>query len=243
MKLRSYLRGLGIGIIVTALLMGMSTKEAEMSDAEIMARAKKLGMVEGSVTLAEEAEKQLEQLEQNKEAEDSTEEQKDAVKDEVSQNDEEENVEGNMDGVTQNPLEDSTEQSDEESGKSALDEKLEEDLLGIRETGDEEEVLVEEENGEEAQQEEPSEGETLEDEQPGETAPEAGASYTLEIRGGDTSVSVSRKLVELGLVEDASEYDQFLCRNGYDKKICTGTYEIGSDATYEDIAKIITKSN
>ncbi len=47
MKLKYYLRGLGIGIIVTALLMGFATKGGkELSDEEIKARAIELGMVE-----------------------------------------------------------------------------------------------------------------------------------------------------------------------------------------------------
>ena len=47
MKLRYQLRGLGIGIVVTALLMGAASKEgAPMSDAEIKAKALALGMVE-----------------------------------------------------------------------------------------------------------------------------------------------------------------------------------------------------
>lgn len=47
MKLKIYLRGLGIGIVVTALILGISGGKKEMSDAEVIARAKKLGMVEG----------------------------------------------------------------------------------------------------------------------------------------------------------------------------------------------------
>ena len=47
MKLKIYLRGLGIGIAVTALILGISySNKKEMSDAEIIARAKELGMVE-----------------------------------------------------------------------------------------------------------------------------------------------------------------------------------------------------
>lgn len=51
MKLRYYMRGLGIGIIVTAVLMGISlggTKE-KLSDEEIRERARQLGMVESTV--------------------------------------------------------------------------------------------------------------------------------------------------------------------------------------------------
>ena len=47
MKLRYQMRGLGIGIIVTALLMGVSKGDKlPLSDAEIKARALELGMVE-----------------------------------------------------------------------------------------------------------------------------------------------------------------------------------------------------
>lgn len=46
MKLKIYLRGLGIGIVVTALILGISGGKKEMSDAEVIARAKQLGMVE-----------------------------------------------------------------------------------------------------------------------------------------------------------------------------------------------------
>ena len=49
MKLRYYLRGLGIGIVVTALVMGFSQRDARpLTDAEIKARAVELGMVESS---------------------------------------------------------------------------------------------------------------------------------------------------------------------------------------------------
>lgn len=47
MKLRYYLRGLGIGIFVTALIMGASGREAApLTDAEIKAKAAALGMIE-----------------------------------------------------------------------------------------------------------------------------------------------------------------------------------------------------
>ena len=54
MKLKFYLRGLGIGIAVTALVMGLAlskdTKES-MTDEEIRERAEQLGMVEEDRTL------------------------------------------------------------------------------------------------------------------------------------------------------------------------------------------------
>lgn len=50
MNLKFYLRGLGIGIVVAAILMGVATRGNEpMTDAEIKERAAQLGMVEQKV--------------------------------------------------------------------------------------------------------------------------------------------------------------------------------------------------
>ena len=50
MKLKYYLRGMGIGIILTAIVMGFALggRRNAISDAEVIKRAKALGMVEGS---------------------------------------------------------------------------------------------------------------------------------------------------------------------------------------------------
>ncbi len=48
MKLKYYLRGLGIGVAMTALILGVTLKTRPMSDAEVRARAAELGMVDTS---------------------------------------------------------------------------------------------------------------------------------------------------------------------------------------------------
>lgn len=50
-RLRCYMRGLGIGIVVTALILGLALENrgTAMSDAEIKERARELGMVESTV--------------------------------------------------------------------------------------------------------------------------------------------------------------------------------------------------
>lgn len=69
----------------------------------------------------------------------------------------------------------------------------------------------------------------------------AGDTVTLVINRGESSITVSKNLQELGLIDDYKAYDRFLCDNGYDHSISTGTYEIPVDATYEEIARIISK--
>ena len=49
MKLKYYLRGLGIGIAVTTLVLGLSGRKESLTDEEIKARAAELGMVENTV--------------------------------------------------------------------------------------------------------------------------------------------------------------------------------------------------
>ena len=58
MKLRMYIRGLGLGLIVAALVLsfGIKADNRTMSDAEIRSKARELGMVDESTTLKEAAE-------------------------------------------------------------------------------------------------------------------------------------------------------------------------------------------
>ncbi len=52
MRIRMYLRGLGIGIIVTALIMGLTSgRKQSLSDEEIKTKAAALGMVEQDTVL------------------------------------------------------------------------------------------------------------------------------------------------------------------------------------------------
>lgn len=64
----------------------------------------------------------------------------------------------------------------------------------------------------------------------------------VDIVKGDSSNSVSKRLAELGLVEDSKSYNQYLCDNGYDKKLNIGSYKIEKGTSPEEIAKIITRT-
>lgn len=63
MKLRYYMRGLGIGIVVTAFIMmiALGGKKESMTDEEIKTRAKQLGMVENTVLASLNDKKQQEE--------------------------------------------------------------------------------------------------------------------------------------------------------------------------------------
>ncbi len=70
---------------------------------------------------------------------------------------------------------------------------------------------------------------------------EAEDSIIIQVVSGDTSYSVCKKLQEAGLITSANEYDGYLCENGYDKRINVGEFRIPKGAGKEQIAKIIAR--
>jgi cell division protein YceG involved in septum cleavage len=48
-------------------------------------------------------------------------------------------------------------------------------------------------------------------------------------------------LEALDIISDATEFDTYLEENGYSDDIKAGTFNISLDATFEEIAKEITK--
>ena len=206
MKLRTYLRGLGLGLIVAALVTGVGSQQT-MSDEQIKSRAKELGMMEGH-TYLNQVDAAIE-TEETAETEETTEMEETAETEETTET--------------------------EETVETVIVETLESESRVELES----ETAAEETKAQETAPEAESEPVEESREQPVEDtmAPET---VTFQIHRGDSSVSVAKRLAEAGLVGDAKAFDRYLCQNGYDKKIRTGTYEIQSDSSNEEIAKIIT---
>lgn len=210
MRLKYYLRGLGLGMIITAFLMGVALggKKERLSDEEVRTRAVQLGMVDSTV---------LSNLKT-------------------------ENLDGNNSGKI------SPEGTDGSTGTGEPEETgdiNETDIL--EETGDIDETDIPEETGNNdmtdgLKESDALEGTQITSQEPSMTGAENTGSgeSVITIKSGDSSLTVSRSLEEAGLVGDAREYDSYLCSNGYDKFIRSGTFEIPSGSTEEEIAKIIT---
>lgn len=223
MKLKYYLRGLGIGVLVSVFIMGVAAGDVNtLTDEEIKARAAELGMVEqGTLVLSDLKKEDVEEPSATNAGK------------EPEASDEQSVVNGSEPKEAEEETGDGTKESEEETGG---------------ETGKPEE----EENGGEPGESEKETGEpaqeTQENEEPGatdepalaESSTASGAIITIVVERGDSSVSVSKALAEAGLVENAGEYDRYLCSNGYDKKLRIGTYEIAMGSSYEEIAQIIT---
>lgn len=210
MKLKYYLRGLGIGILITTVILSLAgIGRKNMTDEEVVKRAKELGMVESTL---------LSDLPDQTKAEEVR------------------------------PTEPETSLQPETSEPEAGPEPEEPDSTPETSAAPEETPMTPEETPAAPDETSvaPKETPVAPEETP--VSPEdgnpdipAGETVTLVIGRGESSTTVSKNLKKAGIVEDAAAFDRFLCNNGYDKKIITGTYEIPYGASEEEIAKIITR--
>ena len=228
------MRALGIGIIVTALLMGYSQKPPQMSDEEILRRAAELELEGQREVLADLATA-------TPEPENSLE--SDAA---ISA----ESTASPVPGPTVEPAAGTTPKPMVEPGASATPKPTAEPAVSPTPKPTEEPVAsptpkpTEEPVASSTPKptEEPAVSPTPKPtEEPTVSPAPAGDVAILVISRGESSMTVSRNLQELGLVEDYRAFDRFLCDNGYDHSISTGTHEIPLGATYEEIAGIICK--
>ena len=142
-----------------------------------------------------------------------------------------------MPSETLSPAQDAALESEPDSG--SLNEQEPEDGEEGAEDSTEKSAEIQ---GTVAQPENPAAGSEADQLAESDQAPENGDMVTVVIEAGVTSYRISSMLAELGLVEDAAEFDTYLCDNGYSTKINYGTYEIPMGASEEEIAKIITRN-
>lgn len=223
MRLRHYLRGLGIGMAVTALILHFSVQAAEpsMTDEEVMARARELGMIENVVlsrndpTISGGSSISEGNIAGGEAAVSANGNAVADGEDTVSGN-------GNAAGGQDSDIA-SSGQGDHsgtaENGNASSGDPAGEDIPSA--VGNDDEVETES--------------------QEGMSGAEAGQdSVTITVTNGDSSVSVAGKLAALGLVSSQAEYDAYLCSHGYDRTIRTGVHVIPVGATEQQIAEIIT---
>ncbi len=219
MERKYYLRGLGLGIVVTAVIMGIALSgPREMTDEEIIQRAKELGMTEDTYLADMGADEEQTQGEQNIEDIDPAQ----------------------LPAVTQEP--ESKPAQPEEDVEPAEEEDLEpaEEELPSSAKPVEIEVPGTESGAEEPASEETPEANTNEMTRQDDTPSSSVKIETITVVSGDGSYTVARKLKEAGVVMSAETFDTYLCEKGYDKKLRTGTFHIPADASDEQIARIIT---
>lgn len=254
MKLKYYLRGMGIGIILTAIVMGFALggRKRAISDAEVIERAKALGMVEASGVLSQYAEDGGQNNENNQTAPDTSLDQKgEEVSEEVNQGisstdqsisdlfektPEGENQDGeNSDAVGQ--TEEDTETINDSA--SATSDKPEDTTEGNDNAAEDGEA--EQDNTQVADNSQ--ESEVTENDTPVSTGNfKTGETKTVNIPGGLSSDAVAAILYNEGLVDNATNFNRFLIERNMDRYIRSGSKTIPAGSDYEQIANIICKS-
>ena len=225
MKLKYYLRGLGIGIVVTAIIMSITNKPQELTDAQIKMRAMELGMVEESV-LADLQAKEDADVETVEDILNQHAQEKEENQEEVS------NVEAEMEETAE----------EDNTTTEAVDENVTEDATTLEtEEAIEEQPVVDNEVEEIVEEPVVEVTESEENNVPEDSiSEEVVESYTIiKVEKGNGSEIVSKRLYEAGLVESAIEYNQFLVKNGYDRRLSVGNHEIPAGATEEEMARIL----
>ena len=197
MKLKYYLRGLGIGIMVTAVILSVAfgSRKETLSDREIMERATELGMVSESGSLAEMEKKENAETPEEPQA---TPETSPKATPETSPKATPEASPKTTPEATPKATPEATPKATPEATPAA----------------------------------------------PDVTEPvQAAKTVVIEVKSGEGSYTVCQKLEKEGLISSASDFDTYLCSNGYDRKLRVGSHEIPADAEPERIARIMCGMN
>lgn len=233
MNLKYYLRGLGLGIVMTAIIMGIAAhgKEKSLTEEEIVERAKTLGMIE---------EEQLEEYLEEARAE--TEER---VRKEIAQELEAASVPAGGSGRLETPGgQEGTggqEVSDGQAPESGQESEGDQSRTGSQaEAAGGTDPVEDVQRGPDGRTYPAGDDIGIAD---GQAEPEEDPEQEIvfTIKKGETPYSIGKRLEEEGLLPEDANFDRFLVDNGYDMKVVASEYRIPADADMETIAKIITK--
>ncbi len=197
MKLKYYMRGLGIGILLATLILSISNTKENLTDAEIIAQAKKLGMVM------------------------------------------EDEIDNNLKEVIKKPS--ITEKPQVTPDISIAPETS--PAISITPTLTVTPIITPEPTITSAPNvtEQPVVTAGAEDTQQPDISQTKLVAFT--IQKGMSSNKVSKLLQEIGLVEDAKDFNEYLIGKNKVSVIQVGTYKLPDNSTYGDIVDAITKKN
>lgn len=223
MRLKYFLRGVGIGILVTTIILTAThASERRMSDSEVIDRAIELGM---SFSASHSGQQSSTEESSPEESSAGQENSGDDVTDDLQHESETETEMG-----SQSPSEtvsESTSDGEASPGKES------EAVTGmttqaITETTETTETTTEL---------------TTENENAGSAAGVMNneVTCTINITKGMSSRTVCDMLKQNGIIEDAADFDRYLIKTGYDDKIRVGEVEVNSGMTYEELTALLYK--
>ena len=205
MNVKSYLKGIGVGMIVASLILIIAGNMNKVSDEDVIARAKELGYVQSTSVSQEEVDNTSSNTEQKKiEDSDKVEstENNDANTDNAKADDKATDVNTNNENAEDKVYDANADSSTTETANTTNDTTVSDDS---DKTADNNATSSE--------------------------------TVKVEIKSGMSSESAALAVKNAGLIESDTEFNKYLCSEGYDKRLRVGSFEIPKDADFETIAK------
>ncbi len=221
MNLKTYFRGLGLGIFVTALILSMASGNGkkEMTDDEIRERAAGLGMVSENAMLLSQAQALADSAREKAEAgtagkagkagkaEQATSSNTTASTDTAA----DDRVSGN---AAKPDTADKTVSDNISAAKTAAEDNATAKTPAIKAPAEEKEDIA--------------------------VGGQTDGSVTITVSSGESSSSVANKLLKAGLITDAKQFDSYLVLSGYDRRLVVGTHTIPAGSTPDEMGQILT---
>lgn len=220
MRLKYFLRGVGIGILVTTIILTAThASERRMSDSEVIDRAIELGM---SFSASHSGQQSSTEEASSEESSAGQENSGDDVTDDLQHESEAETEMG-----SQSPSETASELAGDGEASPGKESEAVTGMTtqAITETTETTTELTTENNN---------------------AGSAAGVmnnevTCTINITKGMSSRTVCDMLKQNGIIEDAADFDRYLIKTGYDDKIRVGEVEVNSGMTYEELTASLYK--
>lgn len=217
MRLKYFLRGVGIGILVTTIILTAThASERRMSDSEVIDRAIELGM---SFSASHSGQQSGTEEASTDESSTGQETSGDDVMDDLQHDGETETEMG-----SQSPSETVSESTSDGEASPGKESEAVTGMTTQAITETTTELTTENNNAGSA-------AGVMNNE----------VTCTINITKGMSSRTVCDMLKQNGIIEDAADFDRYLIKTGYDDKIRVGEVEVNSGMTYEELTASLYK--
>ncbi|MCR5627777.1 MAG: hypothetical protein K6F99_10690 [Lachnospiraceae bacterium] len=259
MKLKYYLRGIGIGMLVTAFILVFTGKDT-ITDDEIRVRAAELGMVSGNEVLTEsemaggKADKKASVSADKDNREKTTAGNTSSAVSDNKKADAGKNVSQNKASISAGADKDEETLINDEAIASPRSTVTGEDTDRDSESGSND-ISVDEEKQKEindalAESEakavkasaDESENSAEDSDKVNTAGTDNDSEIIIHVSSGESSYAVAKSMEEAGLVKSAVEFDRFLCAGCYDTALAPGDHTMKKSDSYEMMGEELTKS-
>lgn len=222
MKLKYYMRGVGVGILFSLFIFRLLVVPGltVYTDDDIRKEARKLGMVEASTEV-----NGLSGIISGEEKKEETET--------PDQNDIDDESEVSQSGEEKDPISSTEVENDEDKTANEQEQRLEQAIKNA----EEKDAKAENEAVKDANS---VKNESEEIKSDSAATVKNGDKVIIEIKSGMGSETFCAAAEKAGLVSSASELDRYLSENGYDHRLKTGKFSFTIGMTFAEIAKVIS---